>query len=105
MTQSRVPGRLARAPENFLDPQQISAVQAGRRGFLHGAFLAAAALASGKAAAQGAGDPEILELPAHSRGLGQPVAARPDRAPSPYEQNLQRPGSPCLTRAGAASVS
>ena len=36
-------GRIRRAPENFLDPTQIAEVQAGRRDFLRGAFLAAAA--------------------------------------------------------------
>ena len=105
MTQSRAPGRLARAPENFLDPQQIADVQAGRRDFLRGAFLAAAASATGGALAQPAGDPAILELPEHSRSLGQPVAARPYGMPSQHEKNLQRRESPGLTRVGASSVS
>ena len=105
MTQSRPPGRLASAPENFLDPQQIADVQAGRRDFLRGAFLAAAASAAGGALAQPVGDPAILELPEHSRSLGQPVAARPYGMPSQHEKNLQRRESPGLTRVGAASVS
>ena len=105
MTQSRAPGRLARAPEHFLDPRQVAAVQAGRRDFLRGAFLTAAAVASGSAAAQPAGDPAILELPEHSRSLGQPVAARPYGLPSQHEKNLQRRESPGLTRVGASSVS
>ncbi|MEP7070390.1 MAG: sulfite dehydrogenase [Usitatibacter sp.] len=105
MTQSRAPGRLARAPEDFLNPRQIADVQAGRRDFLRGAFLAAAASATGAAHAQPAGDPAILELPEHSRSLGQPVAARPYGMPSQYEKNLQRRESPGLTRVGASSVS
>ena len=105
MTQSRAPGRLARAPEHFLDPQQIAAVQGGRRDFLRGAFLAAAAAVTGQASAQPVGDPAILELPEHSRSLGQPVAARPYGTPSQYEKNLQRRESPGLTRVGASSVS
>jgi sulfane dehydrogenase subunit SoxC len=80
-------------------------VQAGRRDFLRGAFMAAAAAATGSAAAQPAGDPAILDLPEHSRSLGQPVAARPYGAPSQFEKNLQRRESPGLTRVGASSVS
>jgi sulfane dehydrogenase subunit SoxC len=98
--------KLVRAPENFLDPGQIAAVQAGRRDFLRGAFAAAAAAASAQALAQApAGDPAILELPEHSRALGQPVAARGYGAPSQYERNVQRRESPGLTRVGASSVS
>jgi sulfane dehydrogenase subunit SoxC len=71
--------RLQRAPESFLDPQQIAAVQGGRREFLRGAFAAAVAAtaATPAARAEPAGDSAILELPEHSRSLGQPVAARP----------------------------
>jgi sulfane dehydrogenase subunit SoxC len=97
-------GRLARAPENFLDAGQVALVQAGRREFLRGAFLAAAGVAAGAARAAD-GDPAILELPEHSRGLGQPVAARPYGAPSQYERNLQRRESPGLTRVPQSSVS
>jgi sulfane dehydrogenase subunit SoxC len=53
----------------------------------------------------GDGDPAILELPAHSRGLGQPVATQGYGAPSAWEKNLARRESPGLTRVGAASVS
>src|SRR5262245_16057523 len=91
-------GRLRHAPENFLDQAQIAEVQAGRRGFLRGAFMAAAAGVAGRAIAQPAGDPAILELPEHSKGLGQPVAARAYGLPSQYEKNLQRRESPGLTR-------
>ncbi len=98
--------KLVHAPENFLDPGQIAAVQAGRRDFLRGAFAAAAAAASARALAQApAGDPAILELPEHSRALGQPVAARGYGAPSQFERNMQRRERPGLTRGGASSVS
>jgi len=93
---------IQRAPENFLSAQQINDVKAGRRGFLAGAFAAAVA---GAQAQTSAGDPNILNLPAHSKGLGQPVAARPYGLPSEFEKNLQRRESPGLTRVGAASVS
>ncbi len=99
-------GRLRRAPENFLDAREIAEVQGGRRGFLRNAFLAAAGMAGAPSAfAQPAGDPAILELPEHSKGLGQPVAARGYGGPSQYEKNLQRRESPGLTRVGASSVS
>src|SRR5260221_7271726 len=107
-----VPGRFVRAPENFLDSPQIADVQAGRRGFLRDAFLAAAAAvgAGTSATARAAdvkeeGDPAILELPEHSRSLGQPVAARGYGIPSQHEKNLQRRESPGLTRVGGSSVS
>ena len=101
-------GRLRRAPENFLDPRQIADVQAGRRDFLRGAFAAAAGASLAPALAQGpagAGDPAILNLPEHSKGLGQPVVARAYGQPSKHEKNLQRRESPGLTRVGASSVS
>jgi sulfane dehydrogenase subunit SoxC len=104
-------GRLKRAPEGFLDPHQIAEVQAGRRDFLRGAFVAAAAAAGNWApayagqASAGEGDPAILNLPEHSKGLGQPVVARAYGSPSQYEKNLQRRESPGLTRVGASSVS
>jgi len=102
---------LQRAPENFLSREQIQEVRAGRRGFLAGAFAAAAGtVAAGRAVAQGAatpadGEPEILNLPPHSKGLGQPVAARGYGLPSEFEKNLQRRESPGLTRVSQASVS
>src|SRR5260221_6803840 len=103
----RVPRvKLVHAPENLLDPTKIAAVQAGRRDFMRVALAAAAAAASACALAQApAGDPAILELPEHSRGLGQPVAARGYGAPSQFERNVQRRESPGLTRVGASSVS
>src|ERR1700674_5473137 len=109
MTSARARGRIRRAPEHFLDPRQIAAVQSGRRDFLRGAFLAAAGVAAAvtptQAGAQSPGDPAILNLPEHSKGLGQPVAARAYGAPSQFEKNLQRRESPGLTRVGASSVS
>ena len=101
-------GRLRRAPENFLDRGQIAEVQAGRRDFLRGAFAAAAAAACAPANAaspSGQGDPAILELPEHSKGLGQPVVARAYGQPSKHEKYLQRRESPGLTRVGGSSVS
>lgn len=104
------PGRLRRAPEHFLDKRQIAEVQSGRRGFLRDAFLAAAGVAAAGSsapalAAAAKGDPAILELPAHTKGLGQPVAANAYGLPSQHEKNLQRRQSPGLTRVGASSVS
>jgi sulfane dehydrogenase subunit SoxC len=87
----------------------VRQVRAGRRGFLAGAFAAAlgaqASRAQAAAAADGPGDPAILELPEHSRALGQPVAARGYGTPSVWEKNLQRRESPGLTRVNQSSVS
>ena len=82
---------------------RIRPAAADRRGFLK----RTAALAGGIAiapAARGQGDPAILTLPAHSKGLGQPVAARGYGLPSEHEKNLQRRESPGLTRVPQASV-
>jgi sulfane dehydrogenase subunit SoxC len=99
-------GRVVAAPEGFLSPEQITEVASGRRDFLRGALLAAgAALAGGTARAEFKGDPNILELPEHSRALGQPVAVRGYGMPSQFESNLQRRESPGLTRVAASSVS
>ena len=98
---------IRRAPENFIDPAGVRQVFAeakhGRRDFLRGAFAAAAAAASANVAAQG--DPAILELPEHTRGLGQPVATDGYGRPSKYERNVQRRQSPGLTQTAQASVS
>ncbi len=95
---------IQRAPENFLSRDQIQAVRTGRRGFLAGAVTAAAgAMLAEQAIAQG--DPDILNLPNHSKALGQPVAARGYGLPSEWEKNLQRRESPGLTRVGQSSVS
>lgn len=79
-----------------------------RRAFLRGALAIGGGLATGTLAAAARnpdGDPAILELPAHSTSLGQPVAARGYGVPSRYEQNLQRRQSPGLTRTAFSSVS
>ena len=77
-----------------------------RRGFLKKSLAlaggGAAALSASRAGAQG--DPAILNLPPHSSGLGQPVAARGYGLPSEHEANLQRRESPGLTRVSQASV-
>jgi sulfane dehydrogenase subunit SoxC len=105
-----LPGRIIQAPS-----ASSSAPQAGRsrRRFLGGALAGGAGtvLAASSAAAReatgvaGVGDPAILKLPEHTRGLGQPVAARPYGLPSKWEGGLQRRESPGLTRVSAASVS
>ena len=108
-------GRLRKAPESFLDRQGIRTVFAegkrGRRDFIRSAFAAAAA--GGAVAAHGqanpvpaaGGDPNILELPEHSTGLGQAVATDGYGKPSKYETNVQRRQSPGLTQTAQASVS
>jgi len=108
-------GRVIKAPENFLSKEGIRAVfkeaKAGRRDFIRSAFAAAAATAAGAAAAQSnpvpteGGDPNILTLPEHSKGLGQPVATLGYGAPSRYEANVQRRPSPGLTQTTQSSVS
>ena len=109
-------GRIRRAPEGFLSPEGIKTVfreaQSGRRDFLRNAFVAAAAGAAVPAAlaqrnpvpAEG-GDSNILELPEHSRGLGQGVASEGYGQPSKFEANLQRRQSPGLTQTTQSSVS
>ena len=101
--------RVKGAPESFLSPDQISDVTAGRRNFLSNAFTlvagSVAAASSVPARAEFQGDPNILELPAHTKGLGKPVAETGYGQPSQYERNLQRRESPGLTRVSAASVS
>ena len=109
-------GRLRRAPESFLDPAGIRTVftegKRGRRDFIRNAFAAAvagtaapAALAQANPVPASGGDPNILELPAHSKGLGQPVATDGYGKPSKYEGNVQRRQSPGLTQTTQASVS
>ncbi|MFV5214266.1 sulfite dehydrogenase [Azonexus caeni] len=103
---SKQPGRLQRAPENFLSDEQVKAVAAGRRDFLRKSFLAAgAALAAPIAARAAEGDPAILNLPSWTTTLGLPVAMNPYGQPSKYESQLLRRESPGLTRVGQASVS
>ena len=108
--------RLRRAPENFLDAEAVRRVRAeargGRRDFIRSAFAGAlAAGAPALAAAQAnpapadGGDPNILNLPPHSTGLGQSVATDGYGRPSKHEANVQRRPSPGLTQTRQASVS
>jgi sulfane dehydrogenase subunit SoxC len=113
------PGRLIKAPENFSPADGVKQVfaeaKAGRRDFIRQAFAAAtaggAALAGGGAMAASnpvppeGGDPHILNLPAHTTGLGQPVVTDGYGKPSKYEANVQRRQSPGLTQTNQASVS
>ena len=109
-------GRLQRAPEGFIDKTGIRTVFAeakqGRRDFIRNAFAAAAAgaaaplaMAQSNPVPAAGGDPNILELPEHSKGLGQPVATDGYGKPSKYEANVQRRPSPGLTQTTQASVS
>jgi len=114
------PGRLRKAPENFISPAGVRQVFAeggrGRRDFIRQAFAAAAAgatLAGGAGTSLAApnpvppegGDPHILNLPTHTMGLGQPVVTDGYGKPSKYEANVQRRQSPGLTQTNQASVS
>jgi sulfane dehydrogenase subunit SoxC len=116
MTNGPAPGRLIKAPENFLGAGGVGRVmaeaKAGRRDFIRGAFAAAGAMAAARGAfaatnpvpADG-GDPNILQLPAHSKALGQPVATDGYGKPSKHEANVQRRPSPGLTQTAQSSVS
>ena len=114
--QQQASGRLRKAPENFLDAAGVRTVWAeakdGRRHFIRSAFAAAAAgMAVPLARAQSdpvpaeGGDPNILNLPAHTTGLGQGVVTDGYGKPSQYESNVQRRQSPGLTQTTQASVS
>ena len=109
-------GRLIKAPENFLDADGVKTVfreaKAGRRDFIRNAFAGAvasaaapAALAQASPASAAGGERNILELPDHSKGLGQPVVTDGYGKPSKYEANVQRRQSPGLTQTTQASVS
>ncbi len=95
------------APESFLSREQVSSVFKGRRGFMGGAFAAALAGAAGARAQSPvtADDSNIVNLPDHTKALGQGVAARGYGMPSVHEKNLQRRESPGLTRVSQAGVS
>ena len=109
-------GRVRKAPENFLSKDGIKTVVAqargGRREFIRNAFAAAVAGAAAPAALSQVnpvpvegGDPNILVLPEHSKGLGLGVATDGYGKPSRYEANVQRRQSPGLTQTTQASVS
>lgn len=109
-------GRLIKAPEHFLDPEGVRTVfreaKSGRRDFIRRAFAGAAAagaaplaLAQANPVPADGGDPNILNLPEHTTGLGQPVVTDGYGKPSKYETNVQRRQSPGLTQTTQASVS
>ena len=101
-------GRLQRAPEHFLTATQQREVVGGRRDFLRGALLAAAAgsaTAAWHPASAREGSPAILKPQPHAITLGKPVAERGYGLPSQWETNLMRRESPGLTRVAASSVS
>jgi len=101
-----IPGRIQKAPESFLSPEKMAEARRARRMFMGKALaMGAGATAATVSGAARADDPAIVNLPAHTTGLGQPVAARGYGAPSQWERNLQRRESPGLTRVSAASVS
>jgi sulfane dehydrogenase subunit SoxC len=111
-----MPGRLRPAPENFLNPAAIKTVwseaKVGRRSFIGKSFAAAllggsaqTVLAQGNSVSSDGGDPNILNLPPHSTGLGQPVATDGYGKPSKFEANVQRRQSPGLTQSTQSSVS
>jgi sulfane dehydrogenase subunit SoxC len=115
LTADRLPGRVRKAPEGFLGPEGVATylgeAKQGRRDFIRRSFAAAAgASAAGLAAAQAnpvpaaGGDPNILTLPEHSKGLGQAVATQPYGSPSKFEANVQRRQSPGLSQTTQASV-
>jgi sulfane dehydrogenase subunit SoxC len=111
--------RITKAPENFLNRDAVTAVfteaKDGRRDFIRKAFASAVATsvatASTNIAAQAnpvpssGGDPAILNLPAHTTGLGQAVVTDGYGGPSKFEKNVQRRQSPGLTQTTQASVS
>jgi sulfane dehydrogenase subunit SoxC len=114
--ENQQPGRLIKAPENFLDPsgvrQVVAEAKTGRRDFIRSAFAAAGAAVAAPVAfgapspvSTDGGDANILELPEHSKGLGQAVATDGYGKPSKYESNVQRRQSPGLTQTAQSSVS
>lgn len=110
-SERRQPGRLRKAPENFLTPEFLRGLRKEgldeqRRLFLRKTFLAAStAMTIAPAAALGADDPDIVSLPPWSKMLGKPVASNPYGMPSKYETQLVRRQSPGLTSVPQASVS
>ena len=109
-------GRMKKAPESFLSQDGVRAVfseaKQGRRHFLRNAFAAATAgtavapvVAQGTPVPPDGGDTHILNLPPHSKGLGQGVATDGYGKPSQFESNVQRRQSPGLTQTTQSSVS
>jgi sulfane dehydrogenase subunit SoxC len=97
---------LRKAPEGFLTQADIKHISKGRRDLFSGAFKTAlSGMALASLPSLGKDDPNIVELPAHSKGLGQGVATNPYGVPSQYEKNIQRRESPGLTQVTQAGVS
>jgi sulfane dehydrogenase subunit SoxC len=103
------PGRVVAAPENHISADVIRAARS-RRGFLKGGAAVAgavAAVAGGRAFAQGAGAKafEPPNVAPWTRALGAPVVALPYGVPSEFEANVVRRQSPGLTPQPQSSVS
>ena len=102
------PNGLQKAPENFLSAADIKTAFGQtanqRRGFFRKAIAAAIGSGAALATAQD-GDSNILNLPDHSKGLGQGVATDGYGKPSAFEVNVQRRPSPGLTQTAQSSVS
>ncbi len=114
-------GRIRKAPENHLGADELERARRARRRFMGAALAMGAGAAAaqphaeppatlstgpgGRPAGAGDGDPNILELPEHSKGLGLPVASASYGSPSKWEKNIQRRTSPGLTQVAQASVS
>lgn len=104
----KIIGRVIKAPEGFLDEARLEEARKARRSFMGKALAMGAGVASAAAATASTlqdGDKAILNLPEHSKTLGQSVAALGYGMPSQWEKNLQRRESPGLTRVSQASVS
>ena len=107
-------GSVRLAPENFLTGAEIQKAGQARRQFMAKALAMGAGTAVAPALMKnvlaadsvtiGEGDKAILELPEHSKTLGQPVAARGYGLPSKWEAPLQRRQSPGLTKVPQSSV-
>ena len=107
---NKISGRIRRAPEDFIGDEDMARARQARRSFMGkalamGAGASAAQIGAARDARAAQGEKAILELPAHTTGLGQPVVTRGYGAPSRWESNLQRRQSPGLTQTAAASVS
>lgn len=104
------PGRIRKAPENFLSKEFIEDVRRQgldpqRRAFLRSSFLtASAALISAGALPAVADDTAITQAQPWSTSLGKPVAFHPYGQPSKYESQLVRRESPGLASVPQASV-
>jgi sulfane dehydrogenase subunit SoxC len=113
-TVSQMSGRILKAPEGQLPADLLEQARKARRSFMGRALAmgagaggaAGAGVASSATALIGDGDPAILTLPEHSKGLGQPVAMEGGYGkPSKWEKNIRRRESPGLTRVPQSSVS